>query len=137
MLTNKLGLLMILSVLFVMGLFVPTIPVYVIPELKITVTDKDDRPVSGKLVIQRWTHSTFESDYHTGEEISDENGIVVFPSRWIWESSGGYIIWSVIDMVPVLHASSGPHAFFLVEGTYSTSESYKLGTRLPKKIVLE
>ena len=107
-------------------LWLPIIPVNVVPEVTLRVVNTDKQPVASMVVFQVWQHWTFESQDHRDKVISDENGFVTFSEKKIWVSAFKFLLGMFGEHVLggiAIHASSGPSNGFGVEG-YKTENKW-------------
>lgn len=106
--------------------FLPIVPIQVVPEVSIRAVDTNRNPVEGVTVYQDWQHSTFESQSHKDETVSDENGFAAFSEKRIWISAFNFLFNTVgentIGLIAI-HASFGPSVGFGATG-YKTSNKW-------------
>jgi len=98
----------------------PVIPVEVVPQWTVRVTDEQGHP-RPNTVREIWHHYSFDGSglnpLYGGEEdlVTDDQGVVVFPERRIHVSLG---MWGIATVgTPMrwinIHASTGPYAYLL------------------------
>lgn len=109
----------------------------VVPEWNLRIIDEAGRPVSNIVVIERWRHHSLESSGQEEIRSTDLEGRVSFPHRSVEAS---LIFRLVAERVARFnaHGESGPKAFVLVLGPYSslTNNQYSPHEQLPDTIVV-
>lgn len=105
--------LKIFAILIIIGLllFLPIIPVQVVPEVTLKVINAEGNPLPGVVIIQFWRHWTYDATDRRDEVMSNAEGDVTFAEKKIWVSAGKFLygkfgenVWSYID----IHAGFGP-----------------------------
>ena len=114
----------LLLIMFGVSLFLwlPIIPIRVVPEVTLKVIDTEGKPMPDNTVIQWWRHWTYDSTLRKDEVISDLDGTVSFKEKSVWVSIGKFLygsfgenIWTYID----IHAGFGPDNGFTVKNSLS------------------
>lgn len=104
----------------------PIVPIRVVPEVTMRAVDANESAIANIVVYQDWTHSTFESQNHRDENISDVNGFMTFSEKKIWISAFNFLFNTIgentVGLIAV-HASSGPYVGFGATG-YKTSNRW-------------
>jgi hypothetical protein len=123
-------------------LFVPVIPVNVVPEWELRLIDESGQPVPNVRIDQSWKDYSLEfySFGHIDKSLSsDEQGIVRFPARNILVSISQIIAAKIVDVLTSIspHASYGPHSHVYCLGEFSCSASYRPGKELPKIVIVK
>ncbi len=133
---------LILFAVVLIALFIPVIPVNVVPEWPLRLVDESGQPVSNARIDQWWKDYTLEFWRwpHVDESMSsDDQGIVRFPARNIRVSVAQFVVAKIVDVVTSInpHAGYGPHANVLCRGSLSCNVSYRPGEELPKVVVVK
>ena len=99
-------------------LFLPIVPVQVVPEVTLKVVDTEGKPLPNIKILQFWRHWTYDATNRHIETTSNSEGYVTFSQKQVWTSpfrflygKFGEYVWSYID----IHASFGPHNGFRAE----------------------
>src|SRR5258705_2350714 len=88
------------------------LPHLVAPRWSVTVVDESNRPLSGITVRESSQDYSLESTSHEVDLVSDVEGRVVFPARFLFAS-----IASVANVLETgVHASFGTHTWVLAFG---------------------
>jgi hypothetical protein len=133
---------LILIVVFLIALFVPVIPVNVVPEWELRLIDESGQPVPNVRVEQWWKDYSLEFWRwpHSEESMpSNEEGVIRLPARNILVSISQIIAAKIVDVLTSIspHASYGPHSFLVCQGSVNCSARYQPGEDMPKVIVVE
>jgi hypothetical protein len=111
----------------------------VIPEWRVRVVDERESPLPGTVVIEYWSHTSYESGDHQAESVTDSEGFVTFPSRTIRASlikRGGV---PLLNRLNVHGVDRGPHGYLVVRSDMNSTtdnSDYLPGRPLPRQIVL-
>ncbi len=96
-------------------LFLPIVPVQVVPEVTLKVIDTEGNPMPNLEIIQYWQHWTFESQSHIDEVRADRKGYVTFSEKKIRISLLSLFVSKVLENtigLIAVHSGSGPHSGF-------------------------
>lgn len=108
-----------------------------VPEWKIRVLDEAGNAAEGVLVRQHWQNYSIEASGHEQDLITDFNGYVSFPPRFVRASLIQRTIRSILNLGAFSHASYGPKARVVAWGESAQgSVSYEPGKPLPASIIL-
>jgi len=137
---KKLKWLIIVSI-FLIALFVPVMPVNVVPEWTLRLVDESGQSVPNARIDQSWKEYSLEFFRfgHIDESLSsDGNGFVTFPARNIRVSVIQIIVAKIVDIITSInpHAGYGPQSHVYCRGNLSCSASYRPGEELPRVIVV-
>lgn len=80
-----------------------------VPTWSIQFVDQLGRPFVGLRVQQSWQNHSLESDYHLAVETTNENGVAVFPARYVQASKLKRILGPLESFLfrGLVHASYG------------------------------
>lgn len=122
---NKIPKIILIVVIGFLFIWLPVIPVNVVPEITLKVVDTDKKPMPGVTVTQSWMHYSFEStssvykDDHNDKVVSDTSGLVTFSEKNIKISVFKFLLGKIAEIlykiVPA-HTSVGPSSPFFVVG---------------------
>lgn len=135
----------ILLIIFVLSL--TPFPTQMIPEWKIQVVDEQNQPLSNVKLRQSWENYTYFFVEGNQEMISDKDGFVNFPPKYLWASFFSRIAFPPLASLSKLaHGSAGTSAYVMTTGddyarkftdTWSDNEQvyFRNPEFLPEKIV--
>lgn len=119
---NKRPKIVLIVAAIILFIWLPVIPINVVPEITLRVIDVDKKPMSSISVTQYWIHYSFESSsskYHSDETLSDANGYVTFSEKNLTISVFKFLFGKFgeffIKVIPT-HASSGIYSDFVPRG---------------------
>lgn len=131
-------------VVILLTLLVIPFPTIVVPTWRMRIVDTFGNPCKDREVTTTWAHYTISvlgNGFHSGQQNTDGDGYVEFPTRTIWAP----MIWRLI--APVLaypltlaHGSVGVYATIDTDEKVDRSKawiSWRPGEPLPQEIIVE
>lgn len=134
--SGKLRFSIVLVVVFL--IFVPIVPISIVPSISLSILDESRNPIPGLPVRQSWQHYTYQFSGDSAEVLSDSHGVARFPERTARISVGQLVLGQILKVVSINpHASFGPSSFFLSMGKTSGHVSYSEGEPIPTEIIVK
>jgi len=86
------------------------------PKWEVWTVDEKGQPLPGMTVRLNWRNYSLETDDHTEDRLTDQNGYVIFPAKMLKVSLRRRLM-GLVWLIPLnIHDSSGPHAFVFAFG---------------------
>lgn len=125
---NKIPKIVLIVLAIILLIWLPIIPINVVPEVTLRVVDEDKNPVSNVTVTQGWMHYSFEStasvykEDHNDKVVSGMDGLVTFSEKNIRISVFKFFLGKLAEIlykIIPLHTSIGSSNSFGTEGYLS------------------
>ena len=112
----------------------------VVPNWTVRVIDQSGRPVAQAVVRQQWKYEPFERERHEASDMTRENGVVSFPTRYLRMSLAERAFAFAAEFLrgdP--HADWGRNAQIIATaaGFVAAAATYQPGKPLPTEIHMQ